>query len=210
MKAILRLAFGILALIAMLAGVAVTLPDHVNVARSVVINAPEAAIFPYLNDLHRVAAWSSYLQRDPQMRLSFSGPQAGEGAKLAWSSDQRSVGAGEAAIVKSEPPHRVDLNVDYNGLQGTSFFAVAPAGSGCKVTWGFGYDTGPSLIKRWKGLLLDRIIGTEYDHSLVQLKRLVERDVAPEDSIPGDGQAETQTVPETRITPATPVPGSGD
>ncbi|ODA66902.1 Polyketide cyclase / dehydrase and lipid transport [Methyloligella halotolerans] len=183
MRPLLRLVLGVVALFAILAAVAVTLPQQVHVARSVVINAPEGAIFPYLNDLHKTAVWLPWAQRDRDLSVGYSGAEKGEGAHVEWYSEEPSIGAGSMDITKSEAPQRVDYNVDYGGLEGTSYLLVTPSGSGSKVTWGFGYEPGNNLFKRWKGLMLDRLVGTDYQAGLAALKHIVERERAPEDSV---------------------------
>ena len=156
MRPMMRLVLGLGALVVILAGVAFALPSHVTVARSVVINAPEGVVFPYLNNLHRFNDWSPWAARDPQLQVTFPGPEEGKGAKIEWTSGKRSVGAGSMEITDSNPNRHMDLAVSFNGMDGTSYYEVAPSGSGSKVTWGFGYDTGTSPLKRWKGLMLDR------------------------------------------------------
>jgi hypothetical protein len=47
------------------------------------------------------------------------------------------------------------------------------------VTWGFGYDSGTSPLKRWKGLMLDRYVGAEFRDALVKLKDKVESERKP-------------------------------
>ena len=46
MRPVLRLILGLLTLALILVGVAFALPSQVTVARSIVINAPEGAVFP--------------------------------------------------------------------------------------------------------------------------------------------------------------------
>ena len=179
MRPIMRLILGLCALVVILAGVALALPGHVTVARSVVINAPEAVIFPYLNNLHRFGDWSPWAARDPQLTVAYSGPEQGKGAKVEWTSDKPSVGAGSMEIVESSPNRHIDLAVSFNGLDGTSYYEVGPSGSGSKVTWGFGYESGTSPLKRWKGLLLDRYIGAEYRDALAKLKDKIETERKP-------------------------------
>lgn len=198
MGPVLRLVLGVVALLAILAGVAVTLPDHVHVARTIVINAPETAVFPHLNDLQKMAAWSPWKQRDPDLRVDYSGNRAGEGAHMEWYSEDPSIGAGSVDITESEVPRKVSYDVDFGGLEGTSYLLVSPAGSGSKVTWGFGYDTGTNLFKRWKGLMLDRLVGADYSQGLARLKKVVEQERAPERSV-------IQGAPSGAPNPAAPV-----
>ncbi|MGH6866223.1 MAG: SRPBCC family protein [Methyloceanibacter sp.] len=174
-----RLVLGLAVLVGILAAVAIGLPAHVTVSRSVVINAPEYAVFPYINDLRRFSEWSPWAARDPDMRTTYSGPESGKGAGVVWESDQPSIGKGSMEIVDSEPSKSIDLVVNYNGLEGTGYYALSPAGSGSKVTWSFGYDTGSSPLKRWKGLMLNGLVGAEYSAGLDKLKARIEEDRRP-------------------------------
>lgn len=179
MRPIMRLILGLCALVLILAGVALALPGHVVVARSVVIGAPEYIVFPYLNDLRRFGGWSPWASRDPQLTVSYSGPDQGKGAKVEWSSAKASVGNGSMEVTESNPSRHIDLAVVFNGLDGTSYYDIAPSGSGSKVTWGFGYDSGASPLKRWKGLMLDRYLGAEFRDGLQKLKDKVESERRP-------------------------------
>lgn len=179
MRPMMRLILGLCALVAILAGVALALPSQVTIARSVVINAPESVVFFYLNNLNRFNNWSPWASRDPQLQATLAGPEQGKGARIEWTSNQRSVGRGSMEITESNPNRRVDLTVDFNGLDGTSYYQVSPSGSGSKVIWGFAYDSGASPIKRWKGLMLDRYVGAEYSDGLTKLKELIESERRP-------------------------------
>ena len=209
MRPIMRLILGLCALAVILAGVALALPGHVTVARSVVINAPEPVIFPYLNNLHRFGDWSPWATRDPQLTVAYSGPEQGKGAKVEWTSNKPSVGAGSMEVVESNPSRHIDLAVSFNGLDGTSYYEVVPSGSGSKVTWGFGYESGTSPLKRWKGLMLDRYIGAEYRDALAKLKDKIESERRPVAPPPAPPTA-TLGVPEQPLPDGTaaPVPGT--
>ncbi len=152
MRPMTRLVLGLVVLIGIFAAVALGLPSHVTVTRSVVINAPEPIIFPYLNNLHEFSEWSPWQLRDPQLAVSYGGPEQGKGATVQWTSQVKSVGNGSMEITESEPSRHIDLAVIFNGLDGTSSYDISPSGSGSKVTWAFGYDSGTSPLKRWKAL----------------------------------------------------------
>ena len=182
MRPIMRLILGLCALAVILLGVAFWLPGHVTVARSMVVNAPESVVFPYLNNVRRFGDWSPWASRDPQLTVNYSGPDQGKGAKVEWTSNKASVGTGRIEITESNPNRHVDLAVMFNGLEGTSYYEVVPSGSGSKVTWGLSYDSGASPLKRWKALMLDRYVGAEFRDGLTKLKDKVEferRPVAP-------------------------------
>jgi uncharacterized protein YndB with AHSA1/START domain len=217
MGSLVRLILGLGALVLILAAVALGLPAHVTVSRSVVINAPEHAIFPYLNDLRRFPKWSPWAARDPNMKVTFSGPPTGAGAKIMWVSEVPSVGSGSIEIVKTNPPHSMDLTADYNGVAGTSTYTLAPSGAGSKVTWTFGYDTGSSPFKRWKALMLDSFIGAEYTVGLDKLRARVESDrkpipqpviVAPQAAPEAEGSSVPEAMPGETAVPRTPAQGA--
>lgn len=195
-----RLILGLSALVLILAAVALGLPAHVTVARSVVINAPEYAVYPYLNNLRRFQEWSPWVARDPEMKFTYSGPREGKGAKVEWVSGKPSIGTGSMQIVQTEPSRSVDLTANINGLEGDSSYELEPSGSGSKVTWSFGYPTGSSPFKRWKALMLDGFIGAEYRAGLEKLKALVEGDRAP---------AVRRVVPPTPTAPPAAPPAAG-
>jgi hypothetical protein len=190
-----RLFLGLVFLIGILAAVALGLPAHVTVTRSVVINAPEPAVYPYLNNLHNFADWSPWAVRDPQLAVSYSGPQEGKGAKIQWTSKVPSIGTGTMEITGSEPNRHIDLAVNFNGLDGTSSYDIAPSGSGSKVTWAFGYESGTSPLKRWKALMLDGFVGTDYRTGLDRLKEKIESERRPTEPTVGltpEGGVSTQ------------------
>jgi len=213
MGPLMRLILGLGALVLILAAVALGLPAHVTVARSVVINAPEHAIYPYLNNLRRFPDWSPWSARDPNMKVTFSGPPEGTGAKIEWASEQPSVGTGSMEIVETSPSHSMKVAANYNGLEGTSSYELTPSGAGSKVTWTFGYDTGSSPAKRWKALMLDGFIGAEYAVGLDKLRARVEADrkpiaqpvVVPQAAPEAQGNSVPEAMPGETAVPRTPA-----
>jgi hypothetical protein len=209
-----RLVLGIVVLIGILAAVAVGLPAHVTVARSVVINAPESAVFPYVNNLRRFGDWSPWKLRDPQLTITYGGPEEGKGAQIQWTSQKPSIGTGSMEISNSDLNRTVELAVNFNNLEGTSSFDIGPAGSGSKLTWSFGYDTGSSPLKRWKALMLDGFIGAEYRAGLDKLKEKIEADRRPTVSptlgvVPPGGVSTQPEQPSAALPPGAAAPSPG-
>ena len=194
MRPMTRLILGTASLAGIAAAVALGLPSHVTVSRSVVINAPESAIFPYLNNLHKFVDWSPFSARDPQLAVSYGGPESGQGARVTWSSKKPSIGTGSMEISETQPSRHIDLVVNYNGLDGTSSYDVVPSGAGSKVVWTFGYESGSNPLKLWKALMLDGFVGAEYRTGLDRLRDKIEADRRP-------------TMPTMVPTPQAGVPG---
>src|SRR4029078_1057627 len=103
-----RLVLGLVVLIGIFAAVAFGLPSHVTVTRSVVINAPEPIIFPYLNNLHELSKCAPWRWRDPQLAVSYAGPEQGKGATVQWTSQVKSVGNGSMEITESEARRHIE------------------------------------------------------------------------------------------------------
>ena len=179
MRPMMRLVLGLAVLVGIMAGVAFGLPAHVTVTRSTSINAPESAVFPYLNNLHYFSEWSPWQLRDPQLKVSYEGPEQGKGSQVQWTSEKPSIGTGSMEIVESEPNRSIDLAVNINGLEGTGSYKIVPDGSGSKVTWNFIYESGSSLVRRWKALMLDGFVGAEYRSGLDRLKEKIESERRP-------------------------------
>jgi hypothetical protein len=91
----------------------------------------------------------------------------------------KSIGNGSMEIAGSEPSRHIDLVMNLNGLEGTGSYDLAPSGSGSKVTWAFGYESGSSPLKRWKALMLDGFVGAEYRTGLDRLKEKIESERRP-------------------------------
>ena len=151
------------------------LPQTVTVARSVEINKPASDIFPYVNSLKATQDWSPWLERDPDVKLEYDGPDVGVGAKMAWASENRNVGNGSQEILVSDPDKLVETALDF-GEMGTAKarFILEGAGDVTKVTWNLEADMGTNPVGRWMGLTLDRLVGGDYEKGLANLKSLVE------------------------------------
>jgi hypothetical protein len=114
-------------------------------------------------------------------------------------------------ISNSDLNRTVELAVNFNNLEGTSSFDIGPAGSGSKLTWSFGYDTGSSPLKRWKALMLDGFIGAEYRAGLDKLKEKIEADRRPTASptlgvVPPGGVSTQPEQPSAALPPGAAAP----
>lgn len=148
------------------------MPSSYRVERSIDIAAPPAVVFGEVDDLSRWTAWSPWIARDPGIRNAYSGPSAGVGAKVTWTSDGS--GAGTQVIVVSKPPSRIETDLDF-GEQGISraYFDFVPQDGGTRVTWGLSGEMSGPL----GGLLaaqMDRWIGADYEDGLRRLEAHVE------------------------------------
>ncbi|WP_170335670.1 SRPBCC family protein [Ruegeria arenilitoris] len=175
MRFIKRIIVTLLVLILILVGVSYLLPDKAEVSRSITIDAPASKIFPYVNSMQETEKWSPWLSRDPETKLAYTGPDAGVGNTLTWSSEHPQVGSGMQEIVESVENQTVKTALDF-GDMGTAAasFTLQPEGDQTKVTWGFESDLGMNPMMRWMGMMMDEWVGSDYERGLSNLKTVVE------------------------------------
>jgi len=175
LKVLKRLVLIVVVLLLVAVGVAYLLPSHVHAERSIVINAPPEVIFAKVNDLKEWTAWSPWYAMEPTAKYDYSGAESGVGAIHTWKGDK--VGEGKQEITKSESAKRIESSLDF-GPQGTatSNWTFEAAGEGTKVTWGFDTDLGMNPIGRYFGLMMDSMIGAQYEEGLASLKKVCEAD----------------------------------
>ena len=159
--------------IALFIVIGLTLPSTPHVERQIQIQAPPATVFALVNDFRQINKWSPWLDTDPNALYTISGPARGVGATLTW--DGQIVGQGSQVIVESEPSYRIvsKLDLDSPGRT-TGTFEFLPSENGTHVTWSFDSDFGMNLIGRYFGLMLDGIVGPDYEKGLQNLKTMAE------------------------------------
>lgn len=167
---------GIVVLVISAVVIGYLLPGSARVERSIVVDRPPATVFAVLNGFRHLPDWSPWVQLDPAMTSTYSGPIAGVGARYAWSSDQGAVGAGSQEIIESVPLESVVVRLEFSGMdsQNVARFDLKPEGAGTRVNWTLDSQFGASLLGRWFGLMLDTMVGPDYERGLAQLKAYVE------------------------------------
>lgn len=151
-------------------------PDTFRVARSASIAAPPDRIFPMINDLRQMNAWSPFVKRDPDIKGSYSGPASGPGATYRF--EGKEAGAGSLRIAGATAPTAVAMKLDMTApMKGSNdiLFSLVPEGQGTRVTWAM---EGPSpFIAKVMDVLfsMDRMIGGAFEAGLADLKILAEK-----------------------------------
>lgn len=167
-----------LAAIVLLLAYAATRPDTFRVERSTTINASADRLFPLINDLHQFNLWNPYNRKDPAMKMAYSGPDAGPGARYGWQGN-KAVGRGSIGIIGADEPASVTMQLDilepFEG-HNTVVFSLAPQSDGTtRVTWAM---HGPSnFISKLMGIFfnMDQMIGRDFEAGLSNLKTLAEK-----------------------------------
>ena len=153
-----------------------TRPDTFKVARSAQIKAPPDKIFPLINDLRAYNTWNPYVKKDPAVKLTYSGPAAGAGAKFLFDGN-KDAGKGSIEVVAATPPSQVDMRLmmaEPFAINNLVRYSVAPKDGGSEVTWAM---EGPvPYIAKIAHLFfnMDKMLGTDFEAGLASLKALAE------------------------------------
>ena len=165
--------YGIAAFITLLVLVGLALPRHAQVRVETRIDAHPATVFALVNDFHRVALWSPWLETDPNARIVHSGPARGVGAKMTW--DGGIIGTGTQSIIASRPFEYVEAAVNPGEAgEARSWFELSAADDATAVAWSFETDYGYNVVGRYFALLLTGIVRRDYETGLANLKDLAE------------------------------------
>jgi hypothetical protein len=109
------------------------------------------------------------------MTTRFEGAESGVGAVMI--AEGKSSGNGIVKITRAEAGKGVWYELDFE--HGTQLFQGAvtfePVGGALKVMWHLETDLGANPLKRWGGLLLDKLMGGDMATGLANLKQKVER-----------------------------------
>jgi effector-binding domain-containing protein len=163
-----KILLGLVGLVAILVLVGFLLPREAHVERSITIDRPASVIF------ERFAEWSPWQELDPNLKVAVSGPRAGVGSKYSWTGNDK-VGTGTQEITASEPNKSVTYDLDFGdmGLAKT-IMSLTADGAGTRVVWTLDSDLGTNPVFRYFGLLMDRMVGKDYERGLTKLKALAE------------------------------------
>lgn len=150
-------------------------PDTYTVERSQHIDASPTAVREHIVDFHRWQSWSPWHDLDPDMRESYSGPDAGVGAAYSWEGN-RKAGKGSMEIVGADESN---VTIDLRFLkpfksESTTEFLLEPHGGGTNVVWRM---TGPkTFMTKVMGIFtsMDKMIGPDFEKGLARLKAQAE------------------------------------
>lgn len=171
LKKILMVVVGLIALALI---VPVFLPGGYTVERSIEIAKPPAVVFEQVVDFNKWLTWNPWTEMEPTAKNEITGPVAAVGSKWAW--DGKELGKGSLTIQEVEKDHSVHSKLviiapmastadDHMRLEATA--------NGTKITW---TNTG-SLdypLGRYVGLMIQGMLGPQYEKGLANLKRVTE------------------------------------
>jgi hypothetical protein len=171
-----KILIALVALLAVLVIIVALQPSEFRVSRTTKIFAPAGAVFAQVNDFHKWAAWSPWAKLDPAAKISFAGPDEGEGAVLSWGGNDK-VGEGRMTLTKSRPSERIVIKTDFvKPFKGTNMtaFSFKPEDDRTAVEW---IMTGHhNFLEKAFCLVMNgkKMVGDDLDKGLANLKAVAE------------------------------------
>ena len=169
--------------IILLMGFGFMLPGQAHVEREILIAANPEEVFPYIGDFHAWKDWSPWAKMDPAAEFSLSGQ--GLGQRMEWNSENPDVGQGAQEVIAFEAPGMMQTHLEFEG-QGLAdaTFNLQPRKEGTLVTWSLDANLSektPLLFKpisNYFAVMMDSMVGPQYEIGLNSLKSLVEESQA--------------------------------
>ncbi len=150
-------------------------PSTFLVSRSILIHAPAKKVYDLVVEPKQWAKWSEWNRRDPNMQITYKGPPFGMGAKWEWVS--KTEGSGSMEFTRVEPDKSVEYSLsfpEYN-MKSTGALRLETVGDGTMVAWTNQGDVGGNPIKHYLAMMMDHIVGPDFEAGLINLKAVAEK-----------------------------------
>lgn len=179
MKKLRYFLLGVTLLLGVLLVVSLLLPDGYRVERRILVQAPPERVFALIEDPREWRRWSAWNRRDPAMTISYSGPARGPGAMWTWQS--ASQGSGEMRFLRVEQDRLLEYALHFPDVDArpTGALRLEARAGGTEVSWSMQDRVGYNPVMRWMSLLMDDMIGRDFEEGLATLKSVAEIDTQP-------------------------------
>lgn len=152
------------------------MPATLEVERSIIVNAHEEDVFPYLNNLETYRSWSALDAHLEDVSILTGGAESGLGQTQAWRNGPKGYEVGSREIVQESAPEFVQAKVTVNGVETTTTHALFSNSNGTVTILtkrelpqpGFPY------IGRLRATITKNHIVNELDAALAKLKIQIE------------------------------------
>lgn len=158
-------------------------PTEFMVERDVEIAKPKAEVFAYLRRLKNQNEWGPWVQKDPDVKLTYEGTDGEVGFISKWDSKHEELGSGEQEIKKIVDGERIDYELRFKTpweATNNAWLATDEVSADkTKVRWGFSGE-----MPRPMNLMLvftdfEALVGKDFEEGLQKLKGVVEKLESP-------------------------------
>lgn len=157
-------------------------PDEFRYTRSATMAATPEQVFGYINNQRKWQEWSPWARMDPNMKVTYDGPEEGTGSVASWDGN-RDVGKGISTLTQNRRPEFVQFRLEFlepMKATHTSEFTLTDNGNGqTTVSWSmYGRN---NFVGKAVNLIFDceKMVGEMFEQGLANLKQIVEALPAP-------------------------------
>lgn len=178
-----RVGIGIIGATVLAALVGLMLPSTFEVERSLVINATPARIHSFTSDLTRWPEWVPWLNKDPNLVVTYGDLTTGVGASQTWTGDDSD---GELLFTRCDPAWGItyDLTFNKNTYTSTRSLQYRPGAGGTEVVLNMTGDFGNNILARYFRGLMPSLLGPQFQEGLARLKMVAEKSELEEGPLP--------------------------
>ncbi len=190
MQLLKKIGISLLGLVILLAFGSLFISSTLKVERSIEVGVPADAAFEQVNTLRNWEQWSPWHKIDPQMILTYSGPDGGPGSSYNWFSKHSDVGDGGFRIISTQPYKTIDAEMQFGpDNKATTHYAFDQTANGTRITWSMESEMGMNPIDKYFGIMfLDKYVGADFERGLNNMKQILEaKSVIQDDPHAGHG-----------------------
>lgn len=153
-------------------------PNEYAVSRTRTIKAPAAVIFENVNDYKNWAAWSSWVEKNPDMKIILPENSSGIGSSYSWE-DKNGLGTMTTIAVKPNALIEQKMQINDYPKSDVSMQFKENNDNTTDVTWSISGKDLPFNFKAFAAFTggMDNQIGPEYERSLEKLDSIVVADM---------------------------------
>ena len=135
------------------------------------------SVYNLVNNLDTYDKWMPWNQLDPNWKVEYATQKTGAGAWYKWQSKNDKVGNGMLTIDESVPNSKVVTELAFEGFDEPSVggFLLEPSGNGTALKWYMNSDMGNNPIYRWMGLMMDKMLGPQFEQGLANIQMLADK-----------------------------------
>lgn len=150
-------------------------PKEMHVKESVEIDAPSSMVYEVVSDLKTWDSWGYWQLQDSLMEHTYTGADAGLGAKNTWIS--KSQGNGSQEIVEAKANEHLKLEMHFDGWDAASYaewFFEEKDGK-TMATWTMDQEDINFMARVFMSIFnMEEVVSSAYQTSLTNLKNKIE------------------------------------
>ncbi|MDF3078662.1 MAG: hypothetical protein K0S09_2551 [Sphingobacteriaceae bacterium] len=151
------------------------LPKTYMVKRSIFIKAPDSVVYNNTSNFTRFLKWNPWSKMEPSAKVTVSGTASQPGHLYQWNGKE--TGEGQMLLKATKPNSLVDIELKFlkpfESTADTKFLLAADNG-GTNVTWAMSGEN-KTVMEKWMGLAMDKMIGKDFEDGLRDLKAFSEK-----------------------------------